>query len=85
MKSKMKRVFRIRYYNNEGIETLLASSIEELESHVCFSGKLKDVIIDSSRPFSFLVFDGQNWHKCPKSNNNRKVTRRNTNRKGNST
>lgn len=58
---------------------------EELDTHFCFSGKLKDVIIDSSRPFSFLIFDGQNWHKCPNPNNNRRVTRRNTNREGNST
>lgn len=58
---------------------------EEYSTHVCFSGIIKDAILDSSQPHSFLVFDGHKWHKCPIPKNNRRVTRRRNNRQGNST
>lgn len=58
---------------------------EELETHTCFSGNLKDVVIDSSNPYSMLIFDGYKWHKCPISKRQPKGNRYKNNHQGNST
>lgn len=58
---------------------------EEFINHICFSGTLKDVIIDSSKPNSFLIFDGLSWHKCPKSKYPPRGNTNKNNHQGNST
>jgi hypothetical protein len=71
--------------NNRCSKCHLSLIYEEQEDHICFSGIAKDVIIDSSKPHMFLIFDGNKWHKCSVPNTNRRVTRQRFNREGNST
>lgn len=43
----------------------LAIIDEELQYHVCFTGKIKNVRFDSGMPYLLEIFDGQKWLKCP--------------------
>lgn len=38
---------------------------EELETHSCFSRKIKGIIFDSDSPSLSHIFDGKKWVKCP--------------------
>jgi hypothetical protein len=38
---------------------------EELITHRCFTGKVKDIEFDTNHPYIMHIFDGQKWLKCP--------------------